>query len=246
MEKTKEKFYYDIEITGILGWVYEMYDSRVHKVEQMPTMLCFSYAHGKKGKIHFESIQNQTEEELVKKLWNFMNEAEVVSAFNAYKFDNRVAFAKFLQYKLPPPAPFKTADPYRVAKRMFRLPSYSMQSIAEYLGIKGKTEITHSSLWYQCLNGDAKAWKLMRLYNNQDVNMLRQEDEALMAWDKSGPNMGDILQIDGICPHCGSKNVTPYGSAPRRNGRVRAFMCADCGGRSNENTIKGGGRLVNA
>lgn len=235
MRKVK-KLFYDIEITGILGWTYQMYDSRVHKVEKMPIMMCFSYAWND-GKIQHESIQYQSEEELTKKLWQLFDEADIVVAFNAYKFDNKVAVAKFMQFGLMPPARYKTVDPFRVHKAIARTPSNSLQALCEFYGIEGKTEVTHSSLWYGCLQGDEKSWKLMKKYNNGDIRALRGVYNKQLPWNPNHPNMGVLMQKRDVCAKCGSPNIQSRGTEERVNGLVRRWSCNDCGGNSYDRVV---------
>lgn len=213
-----------------------MYDSRVHKVEKMPMMLCFSYAWND-GRVQHESIQYQSEEQLTKKLWELFNEADIVVAFNAYRFDNKVAVAKFMQYGLNPPAPYKTVDPFRVHKAIARTPSNSLQALCEFYGIPGKAEITHSSLWYGCLQGNEKDWRLMRIYNNRDITALRGVYTKQLPWNKNHPNMGVILQRMDVCPKCASPNIQSRGTEERVNGIVRRWSCNDCGGNSYDRVV---------
>ena len=252
MNKPKNLFW-DMEITGILGWSYDLWESRIHHVERMPTMLCFSYwweddfTKSGKRKIKFESIQFQSEEELVQKLWNLFDEADYVTAFNGNSFDNKWAVSKFQDYKMLPPSPYKQIDPFRMSKAVARRPSHSLQNLSEAHGNKGKAKETHKELWHDCMDGDPLAWKKMKIYNDQDVNALADEYYIQRPWSKSHPNFGDFAQVDGVCPKCGS-DVRPYGSAPRRGGRVKTYICnsEQCGARSNEATLKGNGRLVSA
>ena len=248
--KINETFF-DIEITGILGWAYDLYDTRIHRVERGTTMLSFSYHikgdNDRKGRpiIRHENLSNQTEEEMVKKLWTVFDNSDILIAHNAYKFDIKVANAKFQQFGLLPPSPYKVVDTLRASRATIKVPSHSLQALCEFYEIPGKAAVTHHELWYACLNGDKKAWKLMQIYNDDDVKGLMGVYERQLPWIKNHPNMGDLTQTNGVCPNCAG-SVRPYGSAPRRNGRVKAYICNDCGKRCNEATLKGDGRLVSA
>lgn len=236
---------YDIEITGILGWAYSMYDARIHKVEQQPIMLCFSYQWLGDKRIHHENLSNQTEEELSVKLRDLFDEADILVAHNANRFDNKVATGKFLQFNLSPPSPYKTVDTLMVARSVAKLPSNSLDALCDLFGIGRKSAVTHSDLWYQCLQNDKRAWAKMRIYNNQDVNLLAQLYNKLLPYIKNHPNLGDIGQIDGVCPKCASVDLEKRGFNKRRGGKVQRYQCQSCYGWCNESNLRKIGRTVN-
>lgn len=244
---------YDLEVSPILAWVYGTYQTNVIKVEQQPSIMSISWRWYGEEKTHHANLANIARKRgttknlaLVKLIWELFNEADIVIAHNANRFDNKVATASFIRHFLTPPSPYKTVDTLSVARSVAKFTSNSLDNLGDALGLGRKAAINHSSLWYDCLRGDAKAWKLMEVYNNQDVDLLYAIYERLLPYIKNHPNLGDLEQVDGICPKCASPNVVPYGSSPRRNGRVKAYRCENCGGRCNENTIKKTGRLVNA
>lgn len=237
---------YDIEITGILGWAYGMYDTRIHKVEQQPVMLSFSYQWYGNSKVHHENLSNQNEADLVEKLRDLFDEADVVIAHNANRFDNRVATGKFLQFNLTPPSPYKTVDTLRVARSVAKLPSNSLDALCELFGIGRKSAVTHHDLWYGCLQGDKQSWNKMKQYNNQDVVLLTALYNKLLPYIKNHPNVGDITQTNGVCPKCGSKELQKRGFNKRRGGITQRYQCQSCYGWSNESSILRTGRVVNA
>jgi hypothetical protein len=240
---------YDLEVSPTLGWVYGLYDTRVIKTEEEPFIMSVSWRwHGQKQIHHLGGVSNKDEEVVIAdKLWELMNEADIVVAHNANRFDNKVANACFIKHNYTPPSPYKTVDTLRVARSVAKFNSNSLNSLCDLFGIGEKSTITHASLWYDCLQGDKKAWKLMKQYNNQDVELLTQLYNKLLPWVKNHPNLGDIDQINQICPKCASPNLIDEGTHARRAGRVQSYSCGDCGGWCNENTVKKtGGRLVNA
>lgn len=236
---------YDIEITGILGWAYSMYEARIHKVEQQPIMLSFSYQWYGQKKVYHENLSNQNEAELTEKLRDLFDEADVLVAHNANRFDNKVAVGKFLQFNLTPPSPYKTVDTLATIRSIAKLPSNSLNALGELFELGQKSATTHSDLWYACLQGDKQAWNKMRIYNNQDVVLLAGLYTKLLPYIKNHPNIGDISQIDGICPKCGSKELEKRGFNKRRSGKVQRYQCKNCFGWSNEASIVRTGRLVN-
>jgi len=55
-----------------------------------------------------------------------------------------------------------------------------------WLKIKVGAKVKHSGfeLWIKCMAGDAKAWKEMKEYQIQDVNLLIDLYEKLRPWIK--------------------------------------------------------------
>lgn len=244
---------YDLEVTPTLGWTYGLYKTNVIKVEQNPSIMSISWRWYGENITKHESLATIPRKRgtdanlaLVKLIHSLFDEADVVVAHNANRFDNKVATASFLRYNLAPPSPYKTIDTLAVARNVARFNSNSLNSLGELFGLGSKTKITHGDLWYDCLTRGGKAWKQLKEYNNQDVNLLYAIYERLRPYIKNHPNLGDISQVDGVCPKCGSSNLERRGFNMRRNGKVQRFQCKSCGGWCSEATLRTtGGRLVN-
>ena len=239
---------YDLEVSPTLGYTYGLWDTRVIKVEKRPFIMSVSWRWYGESKTHHEGGVTNEEEEIsvVDTIWGLFNEADIVVAHNANRFDNRVATAAFLRHNLTPPKPYRTVDTLRVARSVAKFESNSLNDLCDMFGIGRKSEATHADLWYRCLQGEKKAWKLMKKYNNQDVDLLYKLYEKLRPYTKNHPNLGDIAQLDGVCPKCASPDLRKEGTHARRNGRVQSYSCNSCGGWCNEATIKKEGRVVNA
>lgn len=230
---------YDLEVSPTLGWTYGIYDTRVLHVEKDPIIMCFSYqwygektVHNHRIAINSDGEYYITEEDVVKRLWELFDEADIVVAHNALRFDNKVATAAFLRHDLPPPSPYKTIDTLRVVKSISRFNSNSLDAIGETFGLGRKSAVKHSDLWHDCLNGDKKAWKKMVTYNNQDVRLLTAIYEKLRPYIKNHPNLGIILQKRDVCPKCGSEHLQARGREGRKTGMVQRWVCNDCGANS--------------
>lgn len=238
---------YDLEVAPTLGYTYGLWDTRVIKVVERPFIMSVSWRwYGEKKVNHLGGAKNEEEERgVVERIWELFNEADIVVAHNANRFDNRVATGAFLRHGLTPPKPYRTVDTLRVARSVAKFDSNSLDGLCDLFHIGRKSEVKHADVWYDCLKGNKKAWRQMKTYNNQDVNLLYELYEKLIPYVKNHPNLGDISQINGVCPKCGSVDVKKEGTHPRRNGRVQSYSCKTCGGWCNEATIKGNGRLVN-
>lgn len=248
---------YDLEVTPTLAWTYGLYKTNVIKVEQDPSIMSISWCWYdgtlEEQEVFHENIARiprkrgtKGPEALTKLIHSLFDEADFVVAHNAYGFDNKVATASFIRYGMSPPSPYKTVDTLRVARSVGRFGSNSLDSLCRLFGIGGKTDTKHGDLWYKCLSGDTDAWALMEQYNNRDVVMLYKLYERLLPYVKNHPNLGDIGQVDGICPKCGGAHLERRGFNTRRNGKVQRYQCKTCGGWTNEAKLSGKGRLVNA
>ena len=161
-----------------------------------------------------------------------MDKADIVVAHNAKKFDNRVAAARFMYHGFLPPSPFKTVDTLTAARRYFKFTSNSLNDLCQMLGLGEKPKTTHASLWHDCLNGDAKAWKKMVKYNNQDVVLLEKLYLKLRPYITNHPNVS-IEKPDG-CPRCSGNNLQYRGYYTTNLTRYHRIVCTDCGAWSRE------------
>lgn len=224
---------YDLEITPILGWAYEMWDTRIIKMEREPEIMSVSWKWlGEKGVQNDNSQDEPTDEGVVKTVWDLLDQADIVVAHNAKKFDNRVASARFMMYGLLPPSPYKTVDTLLAARRFFRFPSNSLNNLCHMLGLGDKPKTTHADLWHRCLDGDPKAWEKMVKYNNNDVVLLEKLYLKLRPYISNHPNVS--VHKDEGCPRCGSQRTEWRGHYSTNVCVYHRFKCLDCGAWSRE------------
>lgn len=247
---------YDLEVSPTLAWTYGHYKTNVLKVEQSPSIMSISWCwyddELEEQEVFHENMAmiprkrgTTGPKALTKLIHKLFDDADFVVAHNAYGFDNKVATASFLRYNLAPPSPYKTVDTLRVARSVGRFGNNGLDYLCNLFGIGSKSDIKHSDVWYRCLSNDREAWEQMRIYNNQDVVMLYKLYEKLRPYVKNHPNLGDIGQIDGVCPKCGSAHLEKRGFNVRRSGKVQRYQCKSCGGWCSEASLNRKGRTVN-
>lgn len=238
---------YDLEVFPNRGFAYGRWKTNLLTIEEYGRIFSFSYKWLRDKKTHHVSIQNTSYSDMIQKLHDLMDEADIVIAHNAYSFDNKVSNAAFIAEGLAPPEPFKVVDTLRVARQQFRYPGgNSLDEVGRYLGLGTKEAIGIGQLWYACYNGDKKAFRLLKKYNNQDVILMEKVYLRMLPYIRNHPNIGDLYQRHGICPKCGSDHLQSRGFNKRANGQTRRYQCMTCGGWCNESTLKGNGRVVNA
>ena len=240
---------YDIEVSREIVEGYKNgYDFNVVKTIRHQELMCFAYKWLGEGKIHYVSRHDfPFYKEFVAELWNILDEADVAIAHNANRFDHKMANRFFIKEDFAPVRPYKSIDTLSVARSTFKFTSNRLNDLCEYLGIGSKEKITYADIETDFLqNPTPKVERLMRKYNIQDVKLLEQLYLKMRPYIKNHPNIGDIEQLDGICPKCGSPNIKKEGTHARRGGRVQSYSCSDCGGWCSEASLNKNGRVVNA
>lgn len=223
---------YDLEISPILAWVYDMYDTNVVQVERPKYIMSFAYKWLGDTNINVVAQPDfiryrrdkYSDKDVVIALHALMNEADIVVAHNANGFDNKVANARFLYHGFPPPSPYVSVDTLQIARRNFKMGANSLQFLCEQLDIGTKSTVRHHDLWRRCIDGDSNSWELMKEYNKHDVELL----EALYLRLRPFAHNHPVVGILG-CPKCGSLNVQQRGTQRSKTTTYHRFHCQDCG-----------------
>ena len=249
MSKTRIVLY-DLETsrTAVEGYGGR-WDFKVVRFTRQPQLMCYSWKELGKKHVNFVSRHDfKTYHQFIKSLQELLDSADVTIAHNGGSFDDKMANRFFLTEGILPPRPRKTVDTRREAKRWFRFDSNKLDDLGQFLGLGRKKNIGYSELEddFMSKKPKRKTIKLMKEYNDQDVNLLEKVYLRMRPFMASHPNLGDLNQIDGVCPKCLSKDLKLEGTHARRNGRVQSFSCNNCGGWCNDNSIvRPNGRKVN-
>lgn len=230
--------YFDLETSPILGYVWRAYEDNLLAVEKDSGLISFAY------KVNDEptkvwSLREYTEKQMVKKLWTLFNEADVIVAQNGDSFDIKWSNRLFLKHNLKPPAPYKTVDTLKLARRYFRFTMNKMDYLAEIL--LGEKKIpTDFSLWKRCMAGDDKALRDMEKYCAHDVDLLYRVYHKLKMWHTGHPNSNVYNETTHKCPVC-SGNTQKRGFMITRTGRYQRYQCTShtCGAWSKGSKIQG-------
>lgn len=166
--------------------------------------------------------------EIVKDIWNLIDEAELVVAQNGRDFDCRVMNARFLFHNLPPPSTYRLIDPKTEAKKIMRVPSNSLDDLCDYFGIGRKMEHEGFPLWTRCMAGDPNAWAKMKRYNAKDVVLMEKLYLKLRPYMKTHPNLS--MYCDGqTCPKCGSHKLQKRGFQMTNSSKYIRYQCQENG-----------------
>jgi len=229
--------FYDLENAPSLGWYYDRWkEGNIVADEQDWFMLSFAWQWAGKEKVHCRALcdypgyakNKKDDSPLIKDLWKLFDEADILIAHNGDRFDRRKSNARFLGCKLPPPSPYKTIDTLKVARRQFMLTSNSLASLGQFLGLGGKLPTTGWDTWRACINGDPKAWSVIKKYNKRDVSLLKDVYHELRPWIPNHPDLRNYTGRTG-CPACQSKNVQCRGFNIAKTRKTQRMQCQDCG-----------------
>lgn len=177
-----------------------------------------------------ENPHTTIDELLVLELWSLFNNSDVIVAYNGRGFDVKEVNARFLQYGLPNPAPYKVIDPLQIVKEKFRLPFKSLKYVAEFLGVEQKLENEGNKLWKKASVGDEQALKDMLEYNKGDIVTLREVYKRLQGWSNNGTNLSLYSEHGALCPNCSSDKIEPldgkYSYTAQR--KYSVYRCTNC------------------
>ena len=169
--------------------------------------------------------------DMLQKVWDLLDEADVVIGFNSQGFDIPWIEGELIAAKFPPPSPFLQIDLYRAVKKHSNYVSKRLGWVVEQLFGGRKMSPGGFKTWRGCDEGDEKSWDRMRRYAMQDVRVLPRLYTMLRPWIVGGPN---IALIDGnehlSCPKCGSDRVVRRGVRHTNTSTYPRFRCKSCKG----------------
>lgn len=238
----------DIETSPILTWTFTTRKAFIQpeQIERDWTILTFAAKWLGEDEIIFGTAKEEEEYddfELVSKIWELLDQSDIIVAHNLNRFDKLKINARFLYHGLPPCSPFKSVDTYQIAKQNFGTTYHKLDFLSKYIGSTGKMEHEGFNLWKKCMHGDSDAWDMMLSYNKKDTIELEEVYLAIRAFDSRHPSMSIYKEEPGMCcTKCGSENIN-YVKDTYTNTRVfKLYQCSDCNGwsrsRSSEGKIK--------
>ena len=227
---------YDIETAPMQAFVWKRYKENVSLEQTISEsfMLCWSakwlYEDNVIGDaVTPEEAVNENDSRIVKSLYELINEADIIVAYNGRNFDIPYMNQRFLVYGFAPYTPVQVVDPYETAKSVFKFSSNKMDNIASQLGLQNKIK-TDFNLWKGCVKGDKKCLDDMLTYNKQDVVVLEEIYCTMLPWLKNHPNLSNYYDDKNRCVKCGSEDIIKlnrYFFTP--SGKYELFKCKHCG-----------------
>ena len=236
---------FDIETSPLLGFVWTLWENNV-ALNQIHTdwhVLSWSakWLGDAPNKVMYMDQRNvknvENDKKLLQKIWNLLDEADVVITQNGKSFDHKKLNARFILNGFQPPSSYKHIDTLEIAKRHFGFTSNKLEYMSDKLCVTYK-KLKHAKfsgfeLWKECLAGNIEAWKEMEVYNKHDVLALEELFTKLIPWD-SAVNFNIYNDEEINTCKCGSNIFTRNGYYYTSAGKFQRYKCKDCGAESRD------------
>jgi len=231
----------DIETAPMKVYTFQLHDVTIgiDQIIQDSYMLCWAAKWLGQREILFDNLpfyaetfkKNPTNEYLIaKSIWKLLDEADIVVAHNAKRFDIKWLNAVFLKYHMPPPSSFKIIDTLTESRKAFYQVSHRLNFLVQKYKIGAKRKHEGFSLWPKCMNGDLKAWANMIKYNKKDVAILEKFYLLLRPYMNTHPDLSLYKDRKIVeCGICGSKRFKKRGFEYGTSFKYQRFICLDCG-----------------
>ena len=206
---------YDIETSRIKVDVWGTGKQYINhaQLRNHTTIISIAWKWLGKDKVHYLTWdENHSDKEMVRKFLEVYNSAAMVVGQNNNSFDNKLINTRAAYYKFHVDRFVKSFDIYRMAKRYFRLPSYSMAYMAKYFGLTLKE--SHEGLWmwemieYGTPEQQKEYLAKMVKYNKGDIVTTEELYLTLKPYFGSVTNKAVASGLQKwACPVSGSTNV---------------------------------------
>lgn len=237
----------DIETAPKRGYVWGLWKQNIAPSQLITDWFMLTWSAKWEGsskimgqKIHKDDVFTEDDSSIMPRLWELMDEADIVVGHNGDRFDIPSINTRFIMNDLSPASPYRQVDTLKIAKRHFKFTSNRLDYIARALGIGGKIETGGFSLWDRCMLGKSSALSDMLKYNKRDVDLLEKVYQKLKPYAGIHPSVAvESSKKDKKCPRCGSSSIQKKGTYKTNVSVFQRYKCTDCGSwsRGRENLL---------
>lgn len=227
---TPRTLIFDIETSPMLVYAWQLGEQRVNldQIKEDWYVLAFAAKWLGEKKVVYEDVRHSLgtikDRGILSIIWKLLDEADVVITQNGKKFDSRKLNARFIEYGMPPPSPYKHWDTYRVADTVAEFTSHKLEYLTEKLCVKYK-KLKHKkfpglSLWKECLKGNKAAWNEMQKYNIHDVLSTEELYTKIQAWAPTS--------TPSVHHPCSATYAISWGTRPYHGEMYKKMFCKKC------------------
>lgn len=240
-QDTKEKakiLILDIETSPTEAYVWRMWKENISHKQVISNWFILSWSAKWlfDTEIHSDKVTpieaiEENDYRIMQSMWDMIDEADIIIAHNAKKFDMSRLKTRAMFHGLNPTSPIQIIDTLEVARREGDFPHNSLDGLASFFGIENKVKVDFE-LWRKCKMGDKKALIEMENYNQKDVIILEQVYLCLRPYITRHPNLGLYTSMNTpVCPNCGSEDIKDaegkHYYTPMN--KYKVMRCQDCG-----------------
>ena len=230
--------FFDIETTPMISYTWGRWNQNVSldQTIQESYMLCWSASWLSEDRVFGDCLTPEEaikgdDSRIIESLWYYVNESDILVAYNGDAFDVKKINGMFFLKGLNPPSPYKVVDPCKVARSKFNFSSNKLDALASYLDIPTKMN-TDFNLWKQCMSGNKEALNYMFEYNKKDVDILKQVYIKMLPYITNHPNVANYIGDSMACTHCGEtekyEKLDGYYYYTNTN-KYQVYRCLTCG-----------------
>lgn len=228
----------DIETAPLRAFVWDVWNQNIGGGQIYSDWFCLTWSAKWlfEKKVYSDRLTGtealkQDDKRIMKSIWALINEADIVIAHNAEKFDIPRLNTRFIINKMNPPLPYLIIDTLKHIRRHFAFSHNKLDEVNRQLNLPRKQETCGFKLWERCYKGEDAALKKMLSYNITDVKILEETYLRIRSWIKPHPNMGlYILDQVSRCPSCSSPDIVKEGKYYYTSvNKYEAFRCDNCG-----------------
>jgi hypothetical protein len=232
----------DIETSPMAGAIWQLWDNNVslNQIERDWYVLSWAAKWAHEDEVMYQdkalSWDDEDDSELLKGIWQLLDEADIIVGQNSKKFDEKKLNARFILNGMKPPSHYRSVDTLEIAKKNFGFTSNKLEYMTEKLCKKYK-KLKHDKfpgyeLWKECLRGNQEAWDQMSDYNKFDVLALEELYGILRPWYRQHPNLNLYNNDLEVKCNCGSYDFEHAGYHYTNLSKFDRFRCTQCGAMS--------------
>lgn len=232
---------FDLESSPQLGWFFGgIWETNIVKIVEYETIICISYWDSISGKVKNLAQWDfpdwkpgvWNDKSLVEKFREIIMNYDIIAGQNSDQFDIKLFNARLAFHGFDPIPDVKTLDTKKIAKSKLKLPSYSLEIMANFFGLEGKYHHSGLDMWFKCRDGNKKAQKEMVHYCNIDVVKTKDVLYKLLPFMKQFNDYAhhfNDTELNCTNPLCSSLEIYKHKKRKVVNGWKWQYQCMECG-----------------
>ena len=226
---------YDIETSRIKAYVWSTGKQYINHLQTRSetTIISIAWKYIGQDKVkHLTWDEDHCDKKMLEIFLKEYNSASMVIGQNNNSFDNKLINTRAAKHRLFVDRYVKSFDIYRMAKRYFRLPSYSMAYMAKYFGLTLKQSHEGIHMWDMIEDGTEKEQKeyLKKMvdYNKGDIVTTEELYMTLKPYFGSVTNNAVKQGLPKwACPVSGSTDIKLLKTIFTEQGTVQRILFCD-------------------